>query len=197
MPTPTLQDLQAFAPSGSLIVSTLECSIGTMPVASFRRDLDEAFRHDFRVGQGWDDGDPETVSIAGDVVYVDDDGAYWPEPALTYQTADGKVVRAGIDMPALKVPDIDRAFTLAVRAESLSPSRRRQLSEADWEVTCTDQGWNDSSRATHLLAFIRPRDGPSRRARRVRPARRGRRERGARPGPASTRLIATDPELPS
>lgn len=145
--------LKAFAPNGLQIVNTLECGIGTHQVKFFYRGDDGEFVHEF--GDNYSDGEyPETVVVDGKTIYVDTDGTAWPEPALTYKTRDGVVVREGKDVDPFDEPSVEMAMTLGARAKRLAPGAEVR-SESDWADVIARAGWAHDVQVIHLEGFIR------------------------------------------
>lgn len=145
------KELHAFSPTGAAVLNTFELCTGTHQVLHFYKDGNR-FIHEF--GDNCHDDDQKTLSFDGHVIYADENGDLWTEPALTLKTEDGEVNRQGQDIDPIECPNFDLALTLAVKADRLIGEKMR-LTEKDWNETVNRQGWNDASQVLHLEGFIR------------------------------------------
>ena len=112
-------ELFAFAPTGDSITGTLEASTTEFPISFFYKADDGTLVHEYS-SSGQDGADTDTVSIDGQTVYIDVNGKWWLESALTFKTDEGDVVKEGVptDDP-LTVVDVCKAL-----GDALNPNRK-------------------------------------------------------------------------
>lgn len=103
--------LTAVSPAGVRIVATLEAATTIFKVSHFYVDDKGRYSHEWN-SSGQDHPDTETITAGDDCVYVDANGAWWPERALSYYSStSGELVRPGEKMDPL--PHYDAAQELS------------------------------------------------------------------------------------
>lgn len=105
--------LDAVSPTGRAIVSILEIGFGTHSVLGFEK-IGKCHLPSF----GNDCALPDTrpVKAAGQEVFVDEDGAWWPEAALTFVDENGLISRHGANLPPINRAAFSRALENAFAA---------------------------------------------------------------------------------
>lgn len=110
-------EYDAYSPDGAKITGTLEIQLGEKAIRHFVRE-DGAYIHEW--GDDYRDYDPDTVHVAGNVVYVDTASLMWPEDALTYRDrGTSRVIRRGRSQAPIVLSDLNFALTLGYHAETL------------------------------------------------------------------------------
>lgn len=137
-----VDEFDAFSPTGARIRATLEILTGEHEVRFFVRD-GETIVHE--LGDDYRDNDAETVSIAGETVYIDTKGEMWKHDALTFRArGTGRVVRRGTSTTPFSEPNVHDAMTLGARAEAI----RDTIAVQDQPVP----SWPQASKALQLTA---------------------------------------------
>lgn len=146
-------EFDAFSPTGARIRATFEILTGEHEVRFFVRDGEDIVHE---LGDDYRDNDAETVSIAGETVYIDAKGDMWKQDALTFRARrTGRVVQRGTSTSPFSCPNLHEALTLGVRAEAICHAIALQNHPVPtWPQVSTELQLTAAAEAELLHRFI-------------------------------------------
>lgn len=127
---------EAFSPNGAKVIGQVEMSIGLV-TTDFHLDVSDQNEPVAEVDftSAFELGDCETVQAGGHTVFEDATGCRWPETALTFTDAEGRVLKEATTNVEFQMPrdlhEVDAQHFDMTEVYPLNPVQRRLLSTYD------------------------------------------------------------------